>query len=139
MQEEINLEKEILELENNINSKTSNIQINDLNTLEEKKDRLYELRHKKTEEVLLRSICRYEDLGEKPTKYFLNLESRNFISTVISKLKNKQGDEFTDIGDILNFQKNYLNTLYSETINIDDIPIVEQLDETQENYHMTIL
>ena len=70
MQEEIKLEKEILEIEENINNNTLNIHIYDLNSLEEKRNRLYEIRNKKMEGVLLRSRCRYEDLGEKPTKYF---------------------------------------------------------------------
>ena len=70
MQEEIKLEKEILEIEENINNNTLNIHINDLNSLEEKRNSLYEIRNKKMEGVLLRSRCRYEDLGEKPTKYF---------------------------------------------------------------------
>ena len=37
MQEEIKLEKEILEIEENINNNTLNIHINDLNSLEEKR------------------------------------------------------------------------------------------------------
>ncbi|MCG7876954.1 MAG: reverse transcriptase family protein, partial [Candidatus Thiodiazotropha endolucinida] len=129
IQEEIKVEKEIVELENKINSNASNIQINDLNNLEEKKNRLYEIRQKKMEGVLLRSRCRYEDLGEKPTKYFLNLESRNFTSKVISKLTNEHGDDFTDTSDILNYQKSYFNTLYSETVNVDDITIAEQIGQ----------
>ena len=127
MQEEIKLEKEILEIEENINNNTLNIHINNLNSLEETRNRLYEIRNKKMEGVLLRSRCRYEDLGEKPTKYFLNLESRNFTSKVISKLTNEQGEDFTDTPDILNYQKSYYSTLYSETINIDDTPISEEI------------
>ena len=127
MQEEIKLEKEILEIEENINNNTLNIYINDFNSLEEKRNRLYEIRNKKMEGVLLRSRCRYEDLGEKPTKYFLNLESKNFTSKVISNLTNEQGEDFTDTPDILNYQKSYYSTLYSETINIDDTPISEEI------------
>ena len=47
MQEEIKLVKEILEIEENINNNTLNIHINDLNSLEEKRNRLYEIRNKK--------------------------------------------------------------------------------------------
>ena len=53
---------------------------------------------------MLRSRCRYEDMGEKPSKYFLNLESRNFTSKVISKLANENGEEYTETQDILNYQ-----------------------------------
>ena len=41
--------------------------------LEEKKNRLYELRENIIEGVMIRSRCRYEELVEKPTSYFLNL------------------------------------------------------------------
>ena len=35
---------------------------------------------------MLRSRCRYEELGEIPSGYFLNLENRNFMDKVITKL-----------------------------------------------------
>ena len=40
---------------------------------------------------------------------------------------NEQGEDFTDTPDILNYQKSYYSTLYSETINIDDTPISEEI------------
>ena len=65
--------------------------------------------------------------GEKPTKYCLNLENRNFTSKVISKLTYEQGKDFTDTPDILNYQKSYYSILYSETIKIDDTSISEEI------------
>ena len=38
------------------------------------------------EGVMLKSICRYDVLGEKPSGYFLNLENRNFMDKVITNL-----------------------------------------------------
>ena len=86
--EEINLEKQIKILEDKLNDNLLSINENDLNLLEEKKNRLEEIRQKKIEGVMLRSRCRYTDMGEKPSKYFLNLETcgRNFTSKVITKL-----------------------------------------------------
>ena len=52
------------------------------------------------EGVILQSCCRFEDIGEKPSKYFLNLESRNFTSKVISKLVYENGEEYTETQDI---------------------------------------
>ena len=49
---------------------------------------------------MLRSKCRYQDLGEKPTNYFFNLENRNFTSKVINKLV-EDGVEYTNTEDIL--------------------------------------
>ena len=45
---------------------------------------------------MLRSRSRYEELGEKPTKYFLQLENRNYTNKVINKLVDENGNEFND-------------------------------------------
>ena len=58
--------------------------------------------------MMLRSISRYEELGEKPTHYFFNLEKRNYTSKVIKKLINTEGEEFTNTADILKCQANFL-------------------------------
>ena len=58
----------------------------EINILEEKKNVLSDLRKIKTEGVMLRSRRRYEELGEKTSGYFLNLENRNFMDKVITKL-----------------------------------------------------
>ena len=42
-----------------------------LNDLENKKERLNEIQREKIEGIMLRSRSRYENLGEKPTQYFL--------------------------------------------------------------------
>ena len=55
---------------------------------------------------MLRSRCRYEELGEKPSGYFLNLENRNFMDKVITKLVDTNGEEYNNSADILNLQKN---------------------------------
>ena len=56
-----------------------------LNTLETKKSISNDIQKEKIEEMMLRSRSRYEDLGEKPTRYFFNLEKRNYTSRVIHK------------------------------------------------------
>ena len=79
---------------------------------------------------MLRSRCRYEDLGEKPTSYFLNLEKRNFTNKVITKIIDDD-KEYTSTEEILNSQTMYYKTLYSEKINIDDKPIEMILGENK--------
>ena len=68
--EEQGLEKGIKDLEDNINTNFSHIINEQFNTLAQKKDRLEEIRKAKIQGVMLRSRVRYEELGEKPTKYF---------------------------------------------------------------------
>ena len=116
-------------MEVNINDNLDSANEHEFNLLEEKKTRLEEIRQKKLEGVMLRSRCRYTDMGEKPTNYFLNLESRNFTSKVITKLIDNNDIEYVNTNEIINQQREYYKQLYSETINIDDIPLENTLGE----------
>ena len=68
-------------------------------------------------------------MGEKPTKYFLSLESRNFTSKVITKLTNSDGENYTNTNDILHYQKKYYQNLYSESLETDEKPLTEIIGE----------
>lgn len=69
-EEEKKLEEEIKRLEEEINITLLDIEIEKIQLLQQKKNNLTEIRKEKIEGVMLRSKCRYEDLGEKPTNYF---------------------------------------------------------------------
>ena len=60
-------------------------------------------------------------MGEKPTKYFLNLENRNFVSKHIRELK-QQGRSITNPKDILKEMKTFYQNLYNkgETIDLNE-------------------
>ena len=130
IRQETQLEEDIKRIEHDISEKLENTKSEKIFSLNEKKNQLHELRKHKLEGVMIRSRCRYEDLGEKPTSYFLNLEKRNFTNKLITKLID--GDkEYTSTEEILNCQKMYFKTLYSENINIDDDPIETILGENK--------
>ena len=57
---------------------------------------------------MIRSRCRYEDLGEKPSSYFLNFEKRKFTK-VITNIIEDNGQESLST-EVLNSQKNILRT-----------------------------
>ena len=99
--------------------------------LNEKKETLAEIRKKKIEGVMLRSRCRYEDLGEKPTKYFLSLENRNYQDKVIQHLIDDKGKEVNKTKDILEVQKNYYKNLYTKLMQIDDTPIKDIIGDNE--------
>ena len=63
---------------------------------------------------MLRSRSRYQDLGEKPTKYFLGLENRHYTKKVMSKITDSNNVEHTDTKDILNCQKQFYEQLYDK-------------------------
>ena len=72
------LEEERAKLEKSMSEESVKFTVENSTLLEEKKNRLYELRDNIIEGVMIRSRCRYEELGEKPTSYFLNLEKTKF-------------------------------------------------------------
>ena len=100
-EKENKLEADIKKLEEEIKSNINNINDEKLDTLVQKKNEFIELRNKRIEGVMLRSRSRYEDLGEKPSNYFFNLENRNYNNKVINKLVNEKGENFFETKDIL--------------------------------------
>ena len=81
--------------------------------------------------MMLRSRSRYEDLGEKPTKYFFNLEKRNYTSKIIHKLVNSDGEEFRRTADILKCQTDFYKDLYKQVDFEDNISIHSVLGENE--------
>ena len=57
---------------------------------------------------MLRSRCRYQDLGEKPSEYFFNFENRNFTNKVMTKLIEEDDSEYYETKDVLNCQRKFL-------------------------------
>ena len=129
--EEQSLDKEIKDLEDDINTNFSHIINEQFKTLAQKKDRLEEIRKAKIQGVMLRSRVRYEELGEKPTKYFFNLENRQFTNKVMNKIIDENGDEYTKTKDVLNCQKRFYENLYNDINIIDDTHISDILGENE--------
>lgn len=73
----------------------------DINNIDEKKTELHDIRKEKIQDIMTRARVRWAEEGEKPTKYFCGLESRNFTNKTIFKVKK-------DDGSILNKQEDIL-------------------------------
>ena len=54
------------------------------------------------------------DEGEKPTKYFFNLEARHFLNKAIMEIENNYGTVINDIADIIDETKSFYKNLYSK-------------------------
>ena len=65
---------------------------------------------------MLRSKARWIQHGEKNTKYFFNLERRNYNKKFITKLKRNDGTEFNSQRDILKEEESFYRNLYSSNI-----------------------
>ena len=64
----------------------------ELKQYENLKKELQELYENKGEAAKFRSKCLWVERGEKPTKYFFNLEKRNYSRKVISELEDEDGE-----------------------------------------------
>ena len=90
-------------------------------------DKVTELRNKRNEledirqEIILGSIVRsraqWHEHGERSSKYFLNLENRNYIEKRIQKLIKDDGKEIYCEGEILSELSNYYSKLYRKNDN----------------------
>ena len=75
---------------------------------------------------MFRSKIRWIENGEKPTKYFFNLEKRNYEKKIITQLKTIDGEIITDLSmineEIENYYKNFLTARIpqDENNNFDD-------------------
>ena len=125
------MEEDIKRLENEICLNGINVNNQTVVNLVQKQTELVNLRNEKIEGVMLRSKCRYMDLGEKPTNYFFSLETRNYTSKVINKLIDED-IEYTKTKDVLNCQKQFYEKLYDNVTEInDDTPIENIIGENE--------
>ena len=68
-----------------------------LDSYEEAKNELKEIYDCKRKEAIFRSKMRWIEKGEKPTKYFFNLEKLNYEKKVISQLNGENGKIISDL------------------------------------------
>ena len=126
------MEQEIKQLEDEINNTFSNIDDEKILNLSQKKTILTDIRKEKIEGVMLRSRSRYQDLGEKPSKYFFNLENRNFVNKAVNKIIENDGTEYSETKEILKCQQKFYENLYSDISNdVDGNPIEDIVGENE--------
>ena len=80
--------------------------------LEVLKERLVKLREPKLKAMILRARAQYYEQGERSHKLLLNLEKKNSISKVISRL-NIKGQIIENQDRILKEMRNYYKNLYT--------------------------
>ena len=71
---------------------------------------------KRTNGILLRSKAQWIEEGEKNTKYFLNLEKRNYEKKHIKKLIDDRGKEITDHDKIIKEEEFFYHNLYTTKV-----------------------
>ena len=93
-----------------------------LNELFATKLRLQIIMRQKTKGAIIRSKARWQEKGERNTRYFLNLEKRNHLRKTVTKLKVGDDKYTTDQFEILEEEKTFYKSLYkSQNTNEHDL------------------
>ena len=82
---------------------------------------LYESKGK---EAIFRSKVKWIEQGEKPTKYFFNLEKKNYVTKTLLQIKLDNGEITSDMKKI----NKQIEVFFSETYKskLTDVPLTEQ-------------
>ena len=84
------LEQKVKELESLISTKAEECILQEYNRCRKDVEEIYNCI---TESIILKSKTDWYELGEKPTKYFLNLEKRNKAKSHIRKILTENSHE----------------------------------------------
>ena len=122
-----NLKRTLKKLDEEISANLQTAHEDKINALREKQREIETIRTSKTLGTILRSKARSVDKGEKPTRYFLNLEKRNNTSKLIPKIITDDGKDVTSCQDILDEQRKFYKKLYSERSGLPQEEIKEYL------------
>ena len=112
------LEAHITKLEHKLNSQYNETVENTITDLKTKLNQLYD---NETKIKIANSKLKWMVEGEKNTKYFLNLEKRNYNNKTISRLQKENGTIIIEKDNILNYQHDYYKALYTCPTNFMDV------------------
>ena len=101
--------------------------INLKNQLTEKEAELQRMHEEHVRGILVRTRATWISEGEKNSRYFLNLEKRNFDKKHIQKLR-KGETTITEPRDIITEEKRFYETLYTSN-DIEDDKILKVLND----------
>jgi exonuclease III len=115
----------------------SNLQQSNVEELESLQNELQEIRKKRIDGIIVRSRAQWLTQGEKVTRYFCHLESRNFINKTMNFLE-KDGGIISDQKLILEEVNNFYKDLYSykevEVVDLDQaLPNTTRLSLDESN------
>ena len=118
--EELTLIRDIEALEN-----IPNLDHNSMLLLEEKRLQLQELRDQKLKGIIIRSRINWLQHGEKPSKYFSRLESRNFVAKRMAFLQREDGSIIYEQDELLEETKQFYKKLYDKRqVNSIDLDVL---------------
>ena len=131
------LEKALIEtIENLDKAVNSNPTTENIEQLDNAKLRLETINATKTNGSIIRSHAQWIEFGEKNSKYFLNLEKRNYKTKNITSLQIKENQFTHNPKEILNMQKHFYESLYNSSKRCDyfDDIFLNDLPQITENH-----
>ena len=111
----------------------------DLELLTKIKLDLNKFTERKAKSCIFRSKADYQELGEKPTKYFISLKKSRFNARTCNALFDGKGNLINDTKGILRLQENFYRELYSSDTSVNfelensfNVRIPDELKDNQD-------
>lgn len=76
------------------------------------KRELFQMQLLQARESMTRTRVKWDGEGERPSKFFLNLEKKNYDSKTMTELFDKDGSIITDPEEILHFEKSHFSARF---------------------------
>jgi len=122
---ELTLQTELEELDRKIcNSTYMDLDQDVLEAYDAAKEELKEIYDLRGKEAIFRSKTKWIEEGEKPTKYFLNLEKRNYEKKTILQVKLENGETTSDLKKVNKEIERFFSNMF--TTKLADSPLVQQ-------------
>ena len=87
---------------------------------------------------IVRSRLQWLQQGEKPSRFFMNLENKNFVEKTIKKVKLRNGSCVTEQEDVLHHIKQYYETLFKSRDDNLETTAFKNFDILGENKYFDI-
>ena len=124
------LESSIESLENKINTHPDNDTDAEQQEYERLKNELRRIYEERADGAIFRSKIRWIEHGEKPTKYFFNMERRNYNKKTITELTVAGGTTISKEDDILVEIRSFYENLYNTDLGDDSTSLFQDFTDT---------
>ena len=115
--QESDLQKRLDEIDKSSSDSCDNQNLEDkLKEFDKLKNEFNRLCEIKGKGAMFRSKARWVEYGEKPTKYFLNMDKKRYNKKVISELKRADGNTIVNEQEIMTAIQTFYENLYSSDI-----------------------
>lgn len=119
---------EVQNIKNHVDANRSDCLDQDLLLLDDKEKELQRFYQEKIKGIIYRNKATWMEQGEKCSKYFLQLQKRNFSRKNITKILKDDGTNIISASGILNTLMEYYNGIFNEeTTTADNISLTEHM------------